>query len=396
MIDWYGLIDLESHAADLGKDDASGANQADRPLSRLSVRTTCPTGLARSASPLAYIDARDPPFLIQHGLADDTVSSKQAQRLHDALRAAGVPSELVLYPNVSHGFARVPGGGPRRCGQPPGARQGHRVARPLFPGRETHGPVRGALALIMAAMVVLPVATAQPAPCSLQRFAADQGELAYRSCGKGPVTVILPGGPGLDAAYMLDVALDVAATGRRAILLEQRGTGASRAARGDGSRLTVAGSIADVEALRRTLGSDRITLIGHSFGGGIAQVYAATHPGHVARLILLNSVGPDMKPLAAPLDSWRGRLNPDELARYDAARARGDRLAAMKIKFLGSFYHRDKGIAFVKALPDSAIHQDVAPLSDDYARHYDVRTIAAGASFPVVILAGAIDWISRP
>jgi acetyl esterase/lipase len=112
VIDWYGIIDLESHAADLGKDDASGINASEDKYLGCVIRSTCPPGLARSASPLAYIDPHDPPFLIQHGLADDTVSPKQAQRLHDALRAAGVRSELVLYPNVSHGFAKVPEGGP--------------------------------------------------------------------------------------------------------------------------------------------------------------------------------------------------------------------------------------------------------------------------------------------
>lgn len=110
VIDWYGIIDFEGHAADLGKDDS--ANRSEDLYLGCVIRKTCAPGLARSASPLAYIDPRDPPFLIQHGLADDTVSPKQAQRLHDALRAAGAPSELVLYPNVSHGFAKVPDGGP--------------------------------------------------------------------------------------------------------------------------------------------------------------------------------------------------------------------------------------------------------------------------------------------
>jgi dipeptidyl aminopeptidase/acylaminoacyl peptidase len=72
----------------------------------------CPTGWARSASPFPYIDAKDPPFLIQHGAADVTVSPSQSKRLYAALRAAGVPAELVIYPGVAHGFAKVPGGGP--------------------------------------------------------------------------------------------------------------------------------------------------------------------------------------------------------------------------------------------------------------------------------------------
>jgi len=111
VIDWYGLIDLESSAADLGKADVPGSHKQVDAYLGCDV-TKCPPGLARSASALAYIDAKDPPFLIQHGTADDTVSPKQAQRLYDALRGAGVPAELVFYPGVSHGFAKVPSGGP--------------------------------------------------------------------------------------------------------------------------------------------------------------------------------------------------------------------------------------------------------------------------------------------
>ena len=70
-----------------------------------------PTWSARRARFHIYIDARDPPFLIQHGTADTSVSSKQAEKLHQALRAAGVDSKLILYPGVDHGFAKV-GGGP--------------------------------------------------------------------------------------------------------------------------------------------------------------------------------------------------------------------------------------------------------------------------------------------
>jgi acetyl esterase/lipase len=111
VIDWYGIIDLESNPTDLGKAQVPGIHAHEDAYLGCDV-PKCPPGLARSASPLAYIDSKDPPFLIQHGTADVTVSPKQSQKLYDALRAAGVPAELVLYPNVAHGFAKVPGGGP--------------------------------------------------------------------------------------------------------------------------------------------------------------------------------------------------------------------------------------------------------------------------------------------
>lgn len=45
----------------------------------------------------------------------------------------------------------------------------------------------------------------------------------------------------------------------------------------------------DVEALRRTLGVPKISLMGHSFGGLLALEYAARYPDHVSRLILVGA-----------------------------------------------------------------------------------------------------------
>lgn len=100
VIDWYGVIDLTE----------KGSAQESAYLG-CEVRQ-CPPALLRSTNPINFIDAKDPPFLIQHGTADTSVSPRQSAKLHEALQAAGVPSELVLYPGVSHGFAKVPGGGP--------------------------------------------------------------------------------------------------------------------------------------------------------------------------------------------------------------------------------------------------------------------------------------------
>jgi acetyl esterase/lipase len=108
VIDWYGAIDPEAAAPSPA---AAGRIAASINAYLGCEPAKCPPGWARSASPFPYIDRSDPPFLIQHGTADVTVSPYQSRRLYDALHAAGVPAELVLYPNVSHGFAKVPEGG---------------------------------------------------------------------------------------------------------------------------------------------------------------------------------------------------------------------------------------------------------------------------------------------
>ncbi len=59
---------------------------------------------ARMASPLTYVDAGDPPFLILHGEADDMVPIEQSERLAEALRRAGVEVTFIRLPNAGHHF----------------------------------------------------------------------------------------------------------------------------------------------------------------------------------------------------------------------------------------------------------------------------------------------------
>jgi acetyl esterase/lipase len=109
VIDWYGATDLQTLDADNGKPAAAGfvAGSTSPQGSYLGCEpAACAPGLTRLSSPLAFISVNAPPFLIQHGAADVTVSLKQSQKLYDALKEKSVPAELVLYPDVGHDFLR--------------------------------------------------------------------------------------------------------------------------------------------------------------------------------------------------------------------------------------------------------------------------------------------------
>lgn len=60
---------------------------------------------ARQASPLTYVDANDPPFLIIHGEADGMVPIGQSKRLADALEHAGVEVTFIPLPGAGHSYA---------------------------------------------------------------------------------------------------------------------------------------------------------------------------------------------------------------------------------------------------------------------------------------------------
>lgn len=58
---------------------------------------------AKAVSALHQVTKDDAPFLILHGQADPGVPVDQSERLHAALRAAGVESTLKLIPGAGHG-----------------------------------------------------------------------------------------------------------------------------------------------------------------------------------------------------------------------------------------------------------------------------------------------------
>lgn len=60
---------------------------------------------ARSASPIAYVSSKAPPFFLVHGDADRAVPPQQSITFHAALRDAGVESTLHLIPEGGHANA---------------------------------------------------------------------------------------------------------------------------------------------------------------------------------------------------------------------------------------------------------------------------------------------------
>ncbi|MBI4976513.1 MAG: alpha/beta hydrolase [Spirochaetes bacterium] len=59
---------------------------------------------AQNASPLTYVSADDPPFLIMHGDKDEIVPYNQSEILFAALKKAGVDVTFIPVPGEGHGF----------------------------------------------------------------------------------------------------------------------------------------------------------------------------------------------------------------------------------------------------------------------------------------------------
>lgn len=125
-----------------------------------------------------------------------------------------------------------------------------------------------------------------------------------RRVGSGPPAVVLHGGPGADHGYLLP-GFDALADGRELIYYDQRGGGRSPVARD--VPVGWRDHVADLEALREIWGLQRLALVGYSWGGLLAQLYATEHPDRVERLALVS-----------PAPSWRAAR--DEFERRFAER----------------------------------------------------------------------------
>jgi proline iminopeptidase len=112
-----------------------------------------------------------------------------------------------------------------------------------------------------------------------------------RRIGQGPPTVVLHGGPGAHHDYLLP-NFDALARGRELIYYDQRGGGLSPVPRD-----TPVGwreHVSDLENLRQQWGMEQLTLVGYSWGGLLALLYAIEFPHRVERLALVS-----------PAPAWR-------------------------------------------------------------------------------------------
>ena len=112
----------------------------------------------------------------------------------------------------------------------------------------------------------------------------DAGPIAGHENGAGAPLLLLHGGPAM-TDYMELLGAEV--TGWRAIRYQQRCLSPSAT---DGP-FTVGQHVADAVAVLDALGVDRAIVAGHSWGGHLALQLAVAHPGRVAGLLIIDSLG---------------------------------------------------------------------------------------------------------
>lgn len=135
----------------------------------------------------------------------------------------------------------------------------------------------------------------------LEQISLHGHEVAFRRGGSGPVVVLLHGMAGSASTWRH--VMPRLAEEYTVIAPDLMGHGTSDKPRGDYSLGAYASAVRDLLAY---LGHDRFTVVGQSFGGGVALQFTYQFPERCERLVLVSSgglgkrVSPVLRALAAP------------------------------------------------------------------------------------------------
>jgi proline iminopeptidase len=133
----------------------------------------------------------------------------------------------------------------------------------------------------------------------------------YVEFGQGPPLVILHGGPGASHEYLLPWLLPLART-NQLIFIDERGSGRSERL-ADVHQYTNENMVEDVEALRSALDLGKISLLGHSCGGVIAEGYALKYQENLSHLVLASTFA-STNEMNEVLARMKAKLPPEKLA----------------------------------------------------------------------------------
>jgi proline iminopeptidase len=142
----------------------------------------------------------------------------------------------------------------------------------------------------------------------------------YKMFGIGQPLLILHGGPGASHDYFLPYLLPLARN-NKLIFIDERGSGRSQKI-DNVKDYTVENMVEDVERVRQSLNLGKISLLGHSYGGVLAQAYALKYQANLSHLILCSTFHSTEK-MNKVFQEIKSKMSPELRARIDQMEKEG-------------------------------------------------------------------------
>jgi proline iminopeptidase len=164
--------------------------------------------------------------------------------------------------------------------------------------------------------------SSHPAVYQIKQGFVDANDVMiyYEEFGKGKPLMIVHGGPGATHDYFLPYLLPLAKH-NRLIFIDERGSGKSEKLE-DSTKYTVENMVEDVEAVRESLGLGKMSLLGHSYGGVLAQAYALKYQKNLTHLILCSTF-PSTSQMNEVFKKIKEKMSPELRERIDKMEKEG-------------------------------------------------------------------------
>ena len=231
-------------------------------------------------------------------------------------------------------------------------------------------------------------------------FESNGLKLTYETQGSGDeVVIVVHGGAGLPHEYFHPMLYNLSRYAK--LVFFDRRADMLSASSGHGMA-SVTELSDDIDALRKTLGLERVTLLGHSFGATIALNYALRHPDNVKRLILVSAAASVENPYEGEKRILK-RLSKVEMAAYRSSEGGTgatkpcDRVRMRYSVLYPHYFHKlvpyefDRGVYTVYF---DALSKKEALAAD--SRGLDVRAQLSEIKVPVLVVAGRYDLVTPP
>ena len=223
--------------------------------------------------------------------------------------------------------------------------------------------------------------------------------LFVRTMGDGYPIVLMHGGPGLDHTTLLGLA--PLAREYQLVFYDHRCNGRSS---GEPETMTWNNLTADADALRATLGFDKWIVLGQSFGGQVALMYALRYPDRVAQLILMDTAADNW---------WAAEHAPNLLAkrgyrastvaaarRFYAGDIEPEKVGITAMRFLGAYFHHIR-IRDLPAMIAGGLRMKRRPEAhvvgfSKLLKHWNVMGRLAEIDMPTLVVAGRDDFLFPP
>jgi proline iminopeptidase len=219
-----------------------------------------------------------------------------------------------------------------------------------------------------------------------------------RGTAAGRPLLIVNGGPGFDHGYLLSSPVwDELAKTRRVVMYDQRGTGRSTPVKPETS-LTLGDQLADIEAVRKSLGAEDIDLLGHSYGGSLVMAYTARYPQRVKKLLIVDSAAPKWKDTVFLFSQVFPDVN-ERVDGFEFAAQFGDRAAiegGVREYLSMIFWDPDHRDAFLRQVSLKGFNRHVNEALDADMGRYDLNPELPKFRMPVLVITGRYDMNVAP